>query len=90
MRDRKINVGDADTILMHALAGRIEWALVSIGRAVIMAKGSERQVLADYFASLPLLQTNAPICPDNLYVSWLLRLAQFDLLKVMTKPETFA
>lgn len=90
MRDRQINAGDSDTILLHALAGKIEWALVRIGSAVVRANETVLQNLADYFVSLPLLRTDAPIYPDNFCVSWMLRLAQFELLKVMSKRETFA
>jgi hypothetical protein len=90
MRDGRINVGDSDSILLHALTGKVEWALAGIGTAVITASESVLRNLADYFVSLPLLRTDAPIYPDNFYASWMLRLAQFELLKVMSKPVTFA
>ena len=90
MRDGKINVGDSDTILMHALAGKVEWALAGIGIAVVTANETVLRNLADYFVTLPLLRTDVPIYPDNFFVSWMLRLAQFELLKVMSKPATFA
>jgi len=90
MRDGNINVGDSDTILLHALAGKVEWALAGIGAAVMTAHENVLRNLADYFVGLPLLRTDAPIYPDNFHVSWMLRLAQFELLKVMAKPENFA
>ena len=86
----KINVGDSDTILIHSLAGKIEWGLAGIGIAVITANETVLRNLADYFVTLPLLRTDVPIYRDNFYVSWLLRVAQFELLKVMAKPEAFA
>ena len=46
--------------------------------------------LADYFVTLPMLRTDVPIYPANSDISWMLRLAQFQLLKVMSKPAHFA
>src|SRR5262249_20801070 len=77
MRDRKISAGNSDTILIHALGGKVEWALAGIGIAVVRANETVLQSLADYFVTMPLLRTDAPIYPDNFYVSWLLRVAQF-------------
>jgi hypothetical protein len=85
MRDGKINVGDSDTILLHALAGKVEWALAGIGAALLTANESVRRNVADYFVALPMLSTDGLIYPENFYVSWMLRLAQFELLKVMPK-----
>jgi hypothetical protein len=90
MRDGKINAGDSDTILLHALAGKVEWALAGIGIAVVTANESVLRNLADCFVTLPLLRTDVPIYPENFFVSWMLRLAQFELLKVMSKPAAFA
>jgi hypothetical protein len=90
MRDGKINVGDSDAILLHALAGKVEWALAGIGAAVLTANESVLRNLADYFVALPMLRTDGLIYPENFHVSWMLRLAQFELLKVMPKPEAFA
>jgi hypothetical protein len=89
MRGGNINVGDSDTILLHALAGKVEWALAGIATAMITASESVLRNLADSFVGLPLLSTDTPIHPDNLYVSSILRLAQFRLLKIMAKPEAF-
>ncbi len=86
----EINVGDSDTILLHALAGKVGWALAGIGTAVVTANETVLRNLADYFVALPLLRTDAPIYPENFFISWMLRLAQFELLKVMAKPEAFA
>jgi hypothetical protein len=36
------------------------------------------------------MSTDVPIYPENFFVSWMLRLAQFQLLKVMPNPEAFA
>jgi hypothetical protein len=90
MRGGKINVGDSDTILLHALTGKVDWALAGIGRAVVTANETVLRNLADYFVALPLLRTDAPIYPDDFFISWILRLAQFKLLKVMAQPEAFA
>ena len=90
MRGGKINVGNSDTILLHALAGKVEWALAGIGNAVVTANETVLRNLADYFLLLPMLRTDVLIYPENFYVSWMLRLAQFQLLKVMPKPEVFA
>jgi hypothetical protein len=68
MRDRKINAGDSDTILLHALAGKIEWALAAIGIAVITANESVLRNLADSFIGLPLLRTDVSIYPENFFV----------------------
>ncbi len=89
MRGGKINVGDSDTILLHALTGKVEWALPRIGRAVVRANETVLRNLADHFVTLPLLRTDAPIYPDNFFISWILRLAQFTLLKVMAQPRAF-
>ena len=90
MRNGKINVGDSDAILLHALAGKVEWALAGIGAAVLTANENVLSNLADNFMALPMLGTDRPIYPENFYISWMLRLAQFQLLKIMIKPEAFA
>jgi hypothetical protein len=91
MRDGKINVGHSDTILLHALAGKVEWALVAIGAAVLeTANENVLRNLADYSVALSILRTDVPIYPENFYVSCILRLAQFQLVKIMPKPEAFA
>jgi hypothetical protein len=90
MRDGNINVGDSDTILLHALAGKVEWALAGVAAAVVTTNESVLRDLGDYFVSLPLLSTGAPIYPENFFVSWMLRLAQFQLLKVMPRSDAFA
>jgi hypothetical protein len=90
-RGGKINVGDTDTILLNAVAGKVEWALVGIGAAVLKtANENLLRNLADYSVALPILRTDVPIYPENFYVSCILRLAQFQLVKIMPKPEVFA
>ena len=76
MRDGEINAGDSDTILLHALAGKVEWALAGIGMAVVRANESVLRNLVDYFVTLPLLRTDVPIFADNFFISWMLRLAR--------------
>jgi hypothetical protein len=90
MRDGNINVGDLDTILLHAIAGKVGWALVGISTAVLRANESDLRNLADYFLMLPMVRTDVTIYHDNFYVSWMLRLAQFQLMKVLPKPAAFA
>jgi hypothetical protein len=90
MREGKINVGDADTIFLHAFTGKVEWALFVLGYGVLKADDFVLSNLADYFVTLPLLRTDVPIYADNPDVSWILRLAQFQLLKMMPRPEAFA
>ena len=65
MRDGNINAGDSDTILLHAFAGKIEWALAGIGIAVATANESVLRNLADNFVTLPMLRTDIPIYPEN-------------------------
>jgi hypothetical protein len=69
MRGGKVNVGDSDTILLNALAGKVEWALASIGTAILRANESVLKDVADYFVSLPLFRTDVPIYTENFYVS---------------------
>jgi len=89
MRGGQINIGDLDTILMHALTGKVEWALAGIGVSITTAKESDLRNIADFSVALPILSTDAPIYPDNSFISWMLRLAQFELLNVNSKPEAF-
>jgi hypothetical protein len=58
--------------------------------AVVTANETVLQNLADYSVALPLLRTDDPIYPDSFFISWILRLAQFTLLKVMAQPSVFA
>jgi hypothetical protein len=76
---RRIDASEANTILMHALAGKSVPSLFALGQSVLTAQAKAIELLKEHFFMLPLLRTDQPIFPENRSVSVLLRLAQFKL-----------
>ena len=80
LRKRKIYAGDADAIMMHAIAGKSARSLAILAKGVLTADFRTLEKLAEHLRFLPLLQTDAPIFPENTSISAMLRIAQFKLL----------
>ncbi|MEW6437414.1 MAG: hypothetical protein AB1508_09660 [Pseudomonadota bacterium] len=76
----QIHAIDAELIFVHALAGKSESALLKLAISVLRSDVKTLEMLAEYLTIFRVLRTDGPIFPDNLYVSGMLRLAQFKLL----------
>ena len=79
LQRQSINVGDADTILTHAIAGRSPSSLVTLAQAISMAEPSTVQALSEQLVLFRIFRTSTPIYPDDPFVSSVLRIAQFKL-----------
>lgn len=76
---RKIDAGDADAILLHALLGKSSQSLALLAHSVLRADTRTREMLTEHFTFFPFLPTESPIFPENPSISAMLRLAQFRL-----------
>ena len=83
--DGKIDVNEIDVILLHAISGKSGQALRTIAGLVVTADTGMLEKLAEHVMLFRFLKTDAPIFPEESYVSGLLRLAQFNL--TVTDPE---
>jgi hypothetical protein len=90
LEKRRINATEANGVLMHALAGKVEVVLTQLAYSVVMAKGETTAQLRDQFFTLALLQTDELIFADNVTVSILLRQAQFKLVAAGEDPKAIA
>jgi len=57
-------VSDANTVLIHALAGKFEPGLHALSGKVITSKDETRALLAEHFFALRILRTDQPIYPE--------------------------
>ncbi len=76
VKDKGVSVVDADTVLVHGLAGKDSSVLMAIATATISAPQSILTSIADYSFAFPNLKLDAVIFPEHLGLSALLRLAQ--------------
>jgi len=76
---RKIDAGDADAILLHALLGKSSQSLAVLAHSVLRADTRTREMLTEHFTLFSFLQTESAIFPENPSISAMLRLAQFRL-----------
>ena len=78
----KIDVFDVNTIIMHALAA--EWALGLAKIACVLLSADSRTIgsLAEHAVFIRFFRTDRPIYSKDLFVSAILRLAQFSLASV--------
>lgn len=76
---REINTVDANSVLLHAIAGKSSQGLAILARSVMMAKDRTLEILAEHFIVLLFLRTDKMIFPEDPLVSVMLRLAQFKL-----------
>ena len=77
--NRTIDASDADTMMMHAIAGRVPQALVGIAQSVLMADSHTREMLAEHLYLFRFAKIDEPMYPDDPKISWILKLAQFKL-----------
>ena len=74
-----IDASDADTIMMHAIAGKSPLCLVKLAQSVLSADSGTLDTLADTFLLLRFQRTDVPCYADDVFASIMLRLAQFKL-----------
>lgn len=85
-----IDASQANMILGHALVGKAEDCLLPLARSVMTADQETLALVAEHFFVLCILSTDAPIYPDNLMLSGMLRLAQFRLYAASGKDTSIA
>ena len=73
-----ISANDFDTIMIHAVAGKMPQILAMLGLSVVLAD-SPVEKLAERILFLRFYRTNVPIFPEDSFASEILRLAQFKL-----------
>ena len=73
---KRLNVEDANAGAAHALAARSPGPLRRLAASIIRANAETRSRLAGWITTLQLLRADAPIFPEDLELSRLLRLAQ--------------
>jgi hypothetical protein len=78
--NNRIAVDRTDAALLHALQGKSESTLVTLGYAVLRTNESDRRLVSDWSTALRLHRFDRLIYPDRLSISILLRLAQFLLV----------
>ena len=79
LRRGTVNASDIDTIFLHALAGKSVYCLTIIAHMVLSFESDSLERLAEHVLSFRFIRTNVPIYPDDIMVSGVLRLAQFQL-----------
>ncbi|HEX9868383.1 MAG TPA: hypothetical protein VGC99_07260 [Candidatus Tectomicrobia bacterium] len=77
-----IDVADADTVLMHAIAARSAYGVVMLANSVLMADPRTAEILAENLILIPHLRFDTSPFSGNSMVASFLRLAQFKLLAV--------
>ena len=85
LKNRKLNIGDADSVLVHALAADDVHGIMAFVMATLTAGDETRQAIYDYTVVLASLRMDEPIYPANIAVSVMLRMAQFKTLTA--RPE---
>ena len=73
-----ISANDFDTIMIHAVAGKMPQTLAMLGLSVVSAD-SPVEKLAEHILFLRFYRTDVPIFPEDSFASGILRLAQFKL-----------
>ena len=73
-----IDANDFDTIMMHAVAGKMPQILAMLGLSVVLAD-SPVEKLAEHLLLFRLFSTDVPIYPEDSFASGILRLTQFKL-----------
>ena len=80
MSGTSVDASDVDKIILHAVLGKNEPALVSLIHKILTSGDRVISFLAENLALLRVFDTDKPIYPDNIYISSLLRLVQFKVL----------
>ena len=73
-----IDASDFDTIMMHAIVGKMPQILAMLGLSVLLAD-SPVEKLAEHLLLFRLFSTGVPVYPEDSFASGILRLAQFKL-----------
>ena len=73
-----IDASDFDTIMIHAIAGKVPQILAMLGLSVLLAD-SPAEKLAEHLLLFRFFQTDKPIYPEDPLASGMLRLTQFKL-----------
>lgn len=71
---------DADVIITHALLGKNELVLLKLANGILAANEHTVSLLTANLASFQLFRADVPIYPDNIFISQMLRLAQFKII----------
>ena len=74
-----IDASDADTMMMHAIAGRVPQILVGISPSVLTADAHTLEMLAEHLYLFRFAKVDEPMYPEDPRTSWILKLAQFKL-----------
>ncbi len=90
LRKREIDVIDANSMLMHAIAGKSSQSLAMLAQSVLTASARNLEMLAGHFTLFSFLTTDRPIYPENPSISMMLRLAQFKLTVAASEGEKVA
>lgn len=77
-RKGTIDASDFDTIIMHAVAGKMSQILAMLGLSVVLTD-SPVEKLAEHILFFRFYRTDVPIFPEDSFASGILRLAQFKL-----------
>lgn len=80
--NRTIDASDADTMMMHAIAGRVPQILAGISQSVLTADAHTLEMLAERLYLFRFAKVDEPMYPGDLKTSWILKLAQFRLATV--------
>ena len=76
---RSIAASDANTMMMHAIAGNVPQILVAISRSVLAEDSHTLEMLAEHLYLFRFSKVDEPMYPEDSKTSWVLKLAQFRL-----------
>ena len=77
--NRTIDASDANTMMVHAIAGRVPQILVGISQSVLTADAHTLEMLAEHLYLFRFAKVDEPMYPEDPKTSWILKLAQFKL-----------
>ena len=90
LKKRTIDARDADTILAHAILGKSPQSLLALAQSVLSADPRNVEMLSEQFLLLRFSQVDAPILPEDPFVSGIVRLAQFKLTAAAGEVDQIA
>ena len=77
--NRTIDASDVDTMMVHAIDGRVPQVLVGITQSVLMEDSHTLEMLAEHLYLFRFAKVDEPMYPGDPKTSWILKLAQFKL-----------
>ena len=80
VRRDSITPTDMGMILVHGVAGKSRQSLVTLAHCVLSASPRTLELITEHLSIFSILRTDAPIFPDDLVVSSMLRMGQFKLV----------